>query len=89
MTPYLLKIGDTILAAQDILNDGSFPTAEENEVLVPKGSKGMIIDEGHLEDDESRIVYLVKFECHDNPAELGPPIGCWPEDIEPIPETVQ
>ena len=92
MSPRMLKtlnIGDTIQAAQDILNDGSFPTAGEDEVLVPKGSVGMIIDSGHLQDNEEQVVYLVKFQCHDDPKELGPPIGCWPEDIEPMPEAFQ
>ena len=82
-----LKTGDTIIAARDILNDGSFPEAEEDEILVPGGSRGVIIDEGYLEDNESQTVYLVKFECHDDPAALGPPIGCWPEDISPLPDS--
>lgn len=88
MLPIRLKIGDTILATHDILNDGSFPEAEENEILVPKGSRGVIIEEGYLEEDETKALFLVKFECHDNPAELGPPIGCWPEDISPLPDTL-
>ena len=81
-----LKPGDTILATHDIFNDGSFPNAAENALLVSAGARGMVIEEGHLEEDESQIIYLVKFEMPDNPAELGPPIGCWPTDIQLLPE---
>ena len=85
--PYLtLKPGDSIISTHNIVNDGSFPQALEDEVLVPEGSRGVIIDQGHLQDDESKIVYLVKFETIEDKAVLGPPIGCWPEDIRLIPE---
>lgn len=85
--PYLpLKPGDTILSTKDIVNDGSFPNVEENALLVQSGTRGVVIEQGHLEDNEAKIVYLVKFEDINNPAELGPPIGCWPEDITMIPD---
>lgn len=88
--PYLpLNPGDTILAAHDIFNDGSFPNAAEDALLVAAGTRGMVIEQGHIEEDTSKILYLVKFEAADNKAELGPPIGCWPEDITRMPDEVR
>ena len=82
------KIGDTIRSSEDIYNDGSFPNVAEDALLVSEGTRGVVIDEGYLEEDETKILYLVKFEDRENPADLGPPIGCWPEDITPIEDSV-
>jgi nitrogen fixation protein NifZ len=84
MPNYDLVPGDTILANNDIFNDGSFPESPDNSLLVKSGTRGVIINHGHLEHNESRQVFLVKFEQGDKTDELGPPIGCWPEDIRPI-----
>ena len=84
MSHYNLEPGDTILANKDIFNDGSFPEAPENELLVQSGTRGVVINQGHLEHNENQEVYLVKFEMGGTSDELGPPIGCWPEDIKPI-----
>jgi len=83
-----LQPGDAVLAGKDIFNDGSFPDSEADELLVKQGTKGMIIKQGYLEEDETRSIYLVSFEkdsAAGNGVELGPPIGCWPEDLDCIP----
>ncbi|GAB2190317.1 hypothetical protein MAH1_19250 [Sessilibacter sp. MAH1] len=80
--PYMLQPGDTIFATKDILNDGSFPEKAEEELLVSKGTRGVIVNFGHLEENEDQEIFLVQFEKGNESAELGPPIGCWPEDIE-------
>lgn len=82
MTTYDLVPGDTIFANNDIFNDGSFPDAAENQLLVKSGTRGVIINEGYLEHDDSKQIFLVKFEQEGS--ELGPPVGCWPEDIRPL-----
>lgn len=87
MQSYQLQPGDTILASRDIHNDGSFPERAENELLVRAGTRGVVINFGHLEHNEAQEVFLVKFESDAEGAELGPPIGCWPDDIEVIPDT--
>lgn len=87
MSNYDLVPGDTILANKDIFNDGSFPESPENALLVKSGTRGVIINHGHLEHNQDRQVFLVKFEQDKQSAGLGPPIGCWPEDIRPIMET--
>ncbi len=82
MTLYDLQPGDMIYAGKDIYNDGSFPGSEDGALLVKRGTKGVIVNLGFLEDDEDRLVFLVKFqEGTADTAELGPPIGCWVEDI--------
>ncbi len=84
MPNYQLQPGDTILATHDLLNDGSFPDFAENELMVKAGTRGVVINFGHLEENENQEVFLVKFETEGQGGELGPPIGCWPEDIELI-----
>ncbi len=81
-----LQPGDTVLASKDIFNDGSFPDTEESQLLVKSGTRGVIINQGYLEENENREVFLVKFEFESESTtnELGPPIGCWPEDIRAI-----
>ncbi|WP_317929953.1 nitrogen fixation protein NifZ [Halioxenophilus sp. WMMB6] len=88
MPQYQLQPGDTILATRDIHNDGSFPDYEEDALLVKAGTRGVVINFGHLEENEDQEVFLVKFENAADGTELGPPIGCWPEDIEVIPDTL-
>jgi len=87
MQTYQLQPGDAIFATRDIHNDGSFPERGEDEILVRAGTRGVVINFGHLEENEAQEVFLVKFESDANGEELGPPIGCWPEDIEVIPDT--
>ncbi len=84
--PYLLQPGDTIFATNDILNDGSFPDYEENELIVNQGTRGVIINFGHLEENEDQEIFLVKFET--DTEDLGPPVGCWPQDIQIVADDI-
>lgn len=79
-----LQPGDTIYSARDIYNDGSFPDYGEEALLVQAGSRGVVINIGHLEAAPEREVFLVRFEQPGSDA-LGPQIGCWPEDISELP----
>ncbi|MFO1418322.1 MAG: nitrogen fixation protein NifZ [Methylotetracoccus sp.] len=76
-----LEEGDAVIAAIDMRNDGSLPDQPDEALLVEAGSRGVIIRKGHLEDDPNRTVFLVRFEDRDRA--LGPPIGCWPEELSP------
>ncbi len=78
-----LEPGDMVFAATDIFNDGSVPELPKNEQFAAKGERGVLINTGHLEDQPSQILFLVRFE-HDN-HELGPPVGCWPEELSENP----
>lgn len=74
-----LQPGDIVYAAKDILNDGSIPFVSENSLIAAKGTRGVLINTGHLEENEEQTVYLVRFE--DEQQNLNDPIGCWPEDL--------
>jgi nitrogen fixation protein NifZ len=74
-----LDLGDVVYAAHSIINDGSMPESHEGEILAQAGARGVIVMKGHIEEDESRHVFLVRFE--DTELNLGRPVGCWSEDL--------
>ncbi len=74
-----LDLGDVVYAAHAITDDGSMPDSLEDEVLAEAGTRGVIVMKGHVEEDPSQIVFLVRFE--DKELNLGRPIGCWLEDL--------
>jgi nitrogen fixation protein NifZ len=75
-----LEPGDMLLAATTISNDGSIPDLAENAVIAEPGTRGVLVNTGHLEEDPSRTLYLVRFENTDG--DLGPPTGCWPDELQ-------
>lgn len=80
-----LQNGDAVYAAFAIINDGSVPDAAAEERFAEAGTRGMLINRGHLEEDPARELYLVAFE--NSAGELGPPVGCWPEELACEPPT--
>jgi nitrogen fixation protein NifZ len=78
-----LQPGDMVFAATDIYNDGSLDLPEDT-LFARTGARGVLINTGHLEQQPSQVLFLVRFEDANN--ELGPPVGCWPEELseEPI-----
>ena len=81
MEDYKYDIGELVYAAEDILNDGGMPGIEDEEGLIaPAGMRGMIIQYGRAEADETQQVYLVRFENGPEGA-LGDPVGCLPEEL--------
>ena len=77
-----LEPGDTVYAAQELRNDGSVPGLQENDLIATSGTRGVIINIGHLEDQPDLTLYLVRFENQD--LTLGPPVGCWPNEITAV-----
>lgn len=77
------QMGDMVFAAKAIHNDGSLPEHEDDALLVPAGGRGVIVNVGHLENDPAQVLYLVRFENPDGV--LGPPLGCWPDDLAGAP----
>lgn len=73
--------GDTIFAATELTNDGSIPGLAEKALVAKQGTRGVVINIGHFEDQPNRELYLVRFENED--LSLGPLVGCWPEEIVP------
>jgi nitrogen fixation protein NifZ len=74
-----LTPGDMVYAACHIYNDGGIPEIPTDALLAEPGTKGVIIETGHLEEAPERQLYLVRFE--DTELNLGPPAGCWPEEL--------
>lgn len=75
------EIGDLVYAAEDIFNDGGMPGIEDAEgLIVPLGARGVVVHFGVAEMDESREIYLVRFES-DAHELLGDPVGCLPEEL--------
>jgi nitrogen fixation protein NifZ len=74
-----LKPGDMVYAASHIYNDGGIPDIADDALLAEPGTRGVIIETGRLEESPRRTVFLVRFE--DNAMNLGPPTGCWPEEL--------
>jgi nitrogen fixation protein NifZ len=77
-----LDLGDVVYAARSIVDDGSMPESQEGEVLATEGARGVIVMKGHVEEDPSLTVFLVRFE--DQEMNLGRPIGCWIEDLKAV-----
>lgn len=75
-----LTPGDAVYAASHIYNDGSIPEIPEDALLAAPGTRGVIVETGHLEEEPRRKIYLVRFE--DQKLNLGPPTGCWPEELQ-------
>lgn len=64
--------GQRVRAAADLLNDGSFPDAPAEALLVPAGAEGEIVKIGaHVELET--LVYLVEFGER--------VIGCFEQEI--------
>jgi nitrogen fixation protein NifZ len=76
--------GDLVYAASDIYNDGGIPDLAEDALIAAAGTRGVILNIGYLEEDPDRELYLVRFEGEG--LELGPPAGCWPEELSAEPK---
>ena len=74
-----LEPGDVVFAATELRNDGTLPGLETDALLATEGARGVLLKVGHLEEEPGRTLYLVRFEGAD--LQLGPPVGCWPEEI--------
>ena len=72
-----LQPGDMVFAATEIYNDTH---------IAATGARGVLINTGHLEDEPGQRLFLVRFEDSNN--ELGPPVGCWPDEISDQPVSI-
>lgn len=79
-----LEPGDCVYAARAIRNDGGIPGLPDDALLAEPGTRGVILQTGHLEEDPGQVIYLVRFE--DAELNLGPPTGCLPEELRTTPE---
>jgi len=82
------EIGELVFAAQDIVNDGGMPGVDEEGVIAPAGTKGVVVQFGHAELDPSQEIYLVRFETGPE-GTLGNPVGVLPEELTQEPVAVE
>lgn len=73
--------GDLVHALIDIHNDGGIPDLPEQALIASAGTRGVIVNIGHLEGSPDRAIFLVRFEGADRL--LSPPTGCWAEELSP------
>ncbi len=78
-----LQPGDMVFAAADIFNDGSIPDMPTDMPIASRGTRGVILNSGHLEEQPQQQLFLVRFETQD--LELGPAVGCWPHELSVTP----
>ncbi|MGD8568739.1 MAG: nitrogen fixation protein NifZ [Gammaproteobacteria bacterium] len=71
--------GDTVFASRELRNDGSIPDLPENELIAASGTRGVLVNVGHFEEQPDVTLYLIRFENPD--LSLGPAVGCWPDEI--------
>jgi len=79
---------DIVFSNAEIRNDGSFPELHEDALIAAEGTRGVVINEGHLEEFPDKTLYLVRFDGAKDV--LGPAVGVWPEELtqEPLHENI-
>ncbi len=68
--------GDKVRVMNDIWNDGSYPEAKENEVLVLQGAQGYVLQVG--KDEGGKFLYVVEFG--------DKLVGCFEEELSKVQE---
>lgn len=81
------QVGDLVYAAHDLYND---PVEETGESAIPgvapgtliaaAGTRGMVVNVGHVEEMPEEEIYLVRFESAGSGA-LAEPVGCLIEEL--------
>lgn len=68
--------GQPVVAAADLRNDGSYPDATDDALLVAAGTRGEIVQTG-MHEESHTPVYLVEFPD-------GKVVGCLEEELAPV-----
>lgn len=74
-------VGDCVYAREAIHNDGGVPELASDAQLAEAGARGVVVQVGHTEADPEQTLYAVRFE--DAGGQLGPMVGCLPEELSP------
>jgi len=67
--------GQPVVALTDLINDGCYPGADLDSLLIASGTRGEIVQTG-LQEESNTPVYLVKFPG-------GKVVGCTEPEIAP------
>lgn len=68
--------GQPVKTVIDLVNDGSYPDAGEEELLVASGTQGEIVQTG-MHEESNTPVYIVEFPN-------GKVIGCLEEELDKV-----
>jgi nitrogen fixation protein NifZ len=71
--------GDLVFNRRDLHNDGGIPDVDEGALLALAGTRGVVVQVGHVEARPEIDVYLVRFEGADKV--LGRPVGCLADEL--------
>jgi nitrogen fixation protein NifZ len=81
------QMGDRVFAAQNLFNDpleetgeSAIPGLDPGTLLAAAGTRGMVVNVGHVEATPEDEIYLVSFETGPN-GSLGEPIGCLADEL--------
>lgn len=79
--------GDRVFAALDLYNDpledtgeSGIPGVRPGALLAPAGTRGMVVNVGHVEAAPADEIYLVRFETGPD-GKLAEPIGCLADEL--------
>jgi nitrogen fixation protein NifZ len=81
------EMGEMVFAASDLFNDelaedgaSLIPDLEPNALIAAAGTRGVVVNVGHVADLPKQDIYLVRFETGEEKT-LGVPVGCMPEEL--------
>ena len=81
------QMGDMVFAAQDLFNEpleetgeSGIPGVEPGALLASMGTRGVVVNVGHVQEMPEEEIYLVRFEL-DAEGSLAEPIGCLSEEL--------
>lgn len=71
--------GEIVYASTALYNDGSLPDVDHGALLAAAGTRGVVVKTGHVEAAPEVEIVVVRFEGAD--AVLGPPVGCFADEL--------
>ncbi|MDP1633150.1 MAG: nitrogen fixation protein NifZ [Gallionellaceae bacterium] len=81
------QMGDMVYAAQDLFNEvleetgeSAIPGIEPEALLASTGTRGVVVNVGHVQEMPDAEIYLVRFEI-DAEGTLAEPIGCLADEL--------
>jgi nitrogen fixation protein NifZ len=75
-------IGEIVFSRELLINDGGIPELADDAILATPGRRGVVVNHGHVQVNPDQVIYLVRFEGESGAlADLGPPVGCLPEEL--------
>ncbi len=81
------QMGDMVYAATDLYNEALEETGESaipglasDALVAAAGTRGVVVNVGHVQETPDAEIYLVRFEV-DAGGALGEPVGCLAEEL--------